>query len=90
MFKKTNEAVKVNSGKVGNIRYYVKAGNTYSRSASSDVSNMELCRPYRTWMGDDILMIGLIHFMAFPPSHLSNWSKLHCIRFVVGFTLSYV
>ena len=38
-FKKTNEAVKRNSGKVGNIRYYVKAGNTYSRSASSDVSN---------------------------------------------------
>ena len=47
-FKKTNEAVKRNSGKVGNIRYYVKAGNPYSRSASSDVSNMELCRPYRT------------------------------------------
>ena len=39
MFKKTNEAVKVNSGKVGNIRYYVKAGKTYSRSSSSDVSN---------------------------------------------------
>ncbi len=38
-FKKTNEAVKVNSGKVGNIRYYVKAGKTYSRSSSSDVSN---------------------------------------------------
>ncbi len=38
-FKKTNEAVKVNSGKVGNIRYYVKSGKTYSRSASSLVSN---------------------------------------------------
>ena len=38
-FKKTNEAVKRNSGKVGNIRYYVKAGKTYSRSASADVSN---------------------------------------------------
>ena len=39
MIKKGNVAVSLNSGKVGNVRYYTKAGKTYTRVASSDVQN---------------------------------------------------
>ena len=39
MIKKGNVAVSLNSGKVGNVRYYTKAGKTYTRVASSDMQN---------------------------------------------------
>ena len=39
MIKKGNVAVSLNSGKVGNVRYYTKAGKTYTRVASSDMKN---------------------------------------------------
>ena len=36
---KQNAAVSLNSGRVGNIRYYTKDGNTYTRTISSSVNN---------------------------------------------------
>ena len=37
--KKQNVAVALNSGRVGNVRYYTKDGNTYTRTVSSSVNN---------------------------------------------------
>ena len=37
--KKQNVAVALNSGRVGNVRYYTKDGNTYTRTVCSNVNN---------------------------------------------------
>ena len=37
--KMQNAAVSLNSGRVGNVRYYTKDGNTYTRTVASNVNN---------------------------------------------------
>ena len=38
--KMQNAAVSLNSGRVGNVRYYTKGGKTYTRTVASDVKNV--------------------------------------------------
>ena len=45
---KSNVAVSLNSGRVGNVRYYTKDGKTYTRTIYSNVKNQRTEKQMRT------------------------------------------